>query len=214
MAEAIAAQLPESEVDFFAAGGLQYFVTRSDGQDYFSKLSLAGFEMDSTALKQPDQVRGNNKYGFLLAADAMPKMSEGRGSFLSDATNLALDFFKKRGTPFFMMVEASQIDWGGHGNDADYLMSEVQDFNHTLGHVLDFAEADGNTLVVVTADHETGGFALASGENYQTLNGSFSTGGHTATLVPVYAFGPGAEKFNGIYQNTGIYDRMLQATGW
>ena len=113
-----------------------------------------------------------------------------------------------------MMVEGSQIDWGGHGNNYDYLRTEVIDFNDVLGRALAFAKEDGNTLVVVTADHETGGFALSSGENYNTLNGTFSTGGHTATLVPVYAFGPGAELFNGIYQNTGIYDKILQATGW
>lgn len=214
MAEAIAEQLLSSDVDFFAGGGRKYFTAREDGNDYFTGLTGKGFEMDSTALKQSQEIDGHKKYGFLLAADGMPRILDGRGAFLPNAADLALDYFAKRGEPFFMMVEGSQIDWGAHGNDSEYLMTEVEDFNETLGRVLAFAERDGNTLVVLTADHETGGFALSSGENYQMINGTFSTRGHSATLVPVYAFGPGAELFNGIYQNTGVYDRILQATGW
>jgi alkaline phosphatase len=74
-------------------------------------------------------------------------------------------------------------------------------------------------LVVVTADHETGGFALAStpkekGADYDELKGTFSTGGHTGTLIPVFSFGPDAEKFAGIYENTEIFDKILESTGW
>ena len=107
------------------------------------------------------------------------------------------------------MIESSQIDWGGHANDDAYIKTEVIDFNETIGRVLDFAEADGETLVIVTADHETGGYALSSDGSYAETVGTFTTGGHTATLVPVFAFGPGAEAFSGVYDNTGIYDRMM-----
>ena len=214
MHETIAQHLADSEVDFFAGGGLQFFASREDGQDYYQVLQDKGFVVDSTRLFVGPEIKAGEKYGFLLAADGMPPILNGRGQFLPDATLLALDYFQKQDAPFFMMVEGSQIDWGGHGNNYDYLRTEVIDFNDVLGRALAFAKEDGNTLVVVTADHETGGFALSSGENYNTLNGTFSTGGHTATLVPVYAFGPGAELFNGIYQNTGIYDKILQATGW
>ena len=214
MHETIAKHLAESEVDFFAGGGLQFFASREDGQDYYNILGEHGFVVDSTKLAMKSEIDASKKYGFLLAADGMPPILNGRGPFLPDATELALDYFSKKGAPFFMMVEGSQIDWGGHGNNARYLTTEVEDFNEVLGKALAFAESDGNTLVVVTADHETGGFALSSGDNYNSLNGTFSTGGHTATLVPVYAFGPGASRFNGIYQNTAIYDKILEATGW
>ena len=115
------------------------------------------------------------------------------------------------------MVEGSQIDWGGHANDAEYVISETLDFDKTLGVALDFAEQNGNTLVIVTADHETGGFTLSSavekdgsGSDYNALSGTFSTGGHSATLVPVFAFGPGAQSFSGIYQNTQIFHKVMQ----
>ncbi len=214
MHETIAEQLLTSDIDFFAGGGLQYFVARKDGKNLYRQLSKHGFEVDSTALLDQHALDPTKKYGFLLEADGMMPILEGRGDFLPDATSLALAYFQKKEDPFFMMIEGSQIDWGGHDNAPEYLMTEVEDFNKTLGRVLEFAKADGNTLVIVTADHETGGFALSSGGDYNSLNGTFSTGGHTATLIPVYAFGPGADAFGGIYQNTAIYDKILEATGW
>jgi alkaline phosphatase len=114
------------------------------------------------------------------------------------------------------MVESAQIDWGGHGNDASYLIAEMLDFDKTIGKVLDFADRNGETLVVVTADHETGGMALSArqlegtGTDYNKLQVIFSTGGHTATLIPVFAMGPGAETFSGIYKNTEIYHKMIR----
>ena len=149
-----------------------------------------------------------------MAKDGMPKMSEGRGDFLLNATTLGLNYLNnneaKGENGFFLMIEGSQIDWGGHANDEGYIEKEVLDFDKVIGHVLDFAEADRNTLVVVTADHETGGYTLASDDgNYNKIKGSFSTGGHSATLIPVFAYGPGEKSFSGIYENTEIFTKMM-----
>ena len=109
------------------------------------------------------------------------------------------------------MVEGSQVDWGGHSNEGDYLISELIDFDDTLGIALKFAEANGETLIIVTADHETGGFTLsADNGNYNKIKPTFSTKGHSATMVPVFAKGPGAELFGGIYENTEIYHKMME----
>ena len=212
--EDIAAQLPGSSVDFFAGGGLQFFSGREDGLNYYDSLTQQGFIMDSTALQRPSTLALDQKYGFLLAPDGLPKMQEGRGDFLPQATQMALDYLSQDEDGFFLMAEGSQIDWGGHNNDFEYIIEEVKDFDKTLGVALDFAEKNGNTLVVVTADHETGGFALSGGDSYNELAGTFSTGSHTADLIPVFAFGPGAEAFTGIYENTEIFDKILDATGW
>jgi alkaline phosphatase len=115
------------------------------------------------------------------------------------------------------MIEGSQIDWGGHANDAEYIRQELMDFDAAIGKVLDFAEKDGNTLVIVTADHETGGFALSGNEDDKKQNAvipAFTTKNHTATAVPVFAYGPGAEEFMGIYQNNSIFDKMMKAFGF
>ena len=102
-----------------------------------------------------------------------------------------------------------------------YLIGEMLDFEKVIAAALDFAEKDGNTLVVVTADHETGGLALGpklpeegqSGyADYSEIQPVFATGQHSATLIPVFAFGPGAEKFKGIYKNTEINHKMVALT--
>ncbi len=204
----IAEFMPESGVDFFAGGGLKFMNARKDGKDILAEMTKNGYTVNTTSL--PTTV-GDGKQVILLAADGMPKMSEGRGDFLPDATKLALEKLSKNEKGFFLMVEGSQIDWGGHANDSDYLINELIDFDKTLGVALDFAKNNGETLVIVTADHETGGFTLASDNaDYNKIKPSFSTTGHSATMVPVFAQGPGSYKFNGIFENTTIHDKMLE----
>jgi alkaline phosphatase len=113
------------------------------------------------------------------------------------------------------MVEGSQIDWGGHANSTEYIIEEVIDFDHAVAKALEFAKADGNTLVVVTADHECGGLGINGGSFEEgTVEGGFTTKGHTGVMVPVFAYGPGAEEFMGIYENTALFDKFLQAYGF
>lgn len=210
MEEDIALQLLHSEVDFFAGGGLNFFNKRKDGQNLISMASDHGFELD-TATLQKKSLDINKKYGYLLANGGMPSMLEDRGNFLQNATSLALNHLGQAENGFFLMVEGSQIDWAGHANDADFLIAEMLDFDKTIGVAMDFAERNQNTLVIVLADHETGGFTLSAGSNYNEIEPSFSTGGHSSALIPVFAYGPGAENFKGIYQNNEIFHKMLKA---
>jgi alkaline phosphatase len=202
---------PNSGVNFFAGGGLKFFTKRKDGKDLLAEMKAKGYEVITDQL--PTTVSEKNEL-ILLADDGMPKMSEGRGDFLPNATKLALEKLSKNEKGFFLMVEGSQIDWGGHNNDADYLIQELLDFDKTLGVALDFAKQNGETLVIVTADHETGGYTLASdGNDYNKIKPSFSTTGHSGTMVPVFAKGPGASNFNGIYESIEIYHKMMALFG-
>ena len=224
--EDISLDLVASDVDFFAGGGTRFLNQRKDGKDLLAELKAKGFGIDTTALSDFAAINQYSKMGYVLAEEHMEPVTEGRGDFLSNATELGIQFLTKdvAHSNFFMMVEGSQVDWGGHANDTDYLISELIDFDDAIGKALDFAAKDGNTLVIVTADHETGGFTLAStqkktedGESYsdyKEITGTFSTGGHSATLIPVFAYGPGAESFSGIYQNTEIFHKILEATRW
>jgi alkaline phosphatase len=214
--EEIARQLTDANISFFAGGGLQFFNKRSDHIDYLDTLSGKGYLVDTLGLANPG-LQSAHKYGFLLAQNAMTTMTDGRGDFLSRATRLAIEYLSQNEEGFFLMVEGSQIDWACHENDTEYLIAEMIDFDQAVGVAMDFAENDGSTLVVVLADHETGGFTLSpgTGEDMENPNNeiqpSFSTGDHSATLIPVLAFGGGAEDFSGIYENTEIFDRILQA---
>lgn len=223
-ADDIALQLVQSEVDFFAGGGLQYFNNRKDGQNLFNTLTDKQFDIDTIALNDFSNIKSSQKVGYLLAKDGMLPASEGRGDFLSKATELAIRFLSKDNSGFFMMAEGSQIDWAGHANNATYLVSELIDFDDAVGKALDYAEKDGNTLVIVTSDHETGGFTLAAKKkkakdgkeysDYSEIGMTFSTKGHSATLIPVFAYGPGSEEFAGIYENTNIFEKVLEVTKW
>ncbi len=219
----IAAQLVESEVDFFAGGGIKFFAGRKDGQNLFSQLEEKGFVMDSTDISQPI-TNLEQKYGYLMAPNGMPQKNQDRDDFLMQATGRALEYLGGQKENFFLMIESSQIDWGGHDNDSEYLIAETLEFDEVIGRCLDFAEAQGNTLVVVTADHETGGFTLSSerktnpdtGKEYSDYNSiapTFSTGGHSTTLIPVFAWGRGSQKFTGVYENTHIHTLFKALSG-
>ena len=93
-------------------------------------------------------------------------------------------------------------------------MTEFLDFNEAIGRVLDWAEEDGETLVVVTADHETGGYTIQPGSTQDSIVTSFTTKKHSGDFINVFAYGPGSEKFGGIYNNTDIYEKMREAYGW
>jgi len=222
----IATYLPKSGVDFFAGGGIKHFNKREDGVNLFDNFEDNDIHIDTTALASLQDISSHTKVGFLLADDHMKSVADGRADYLSKATSLGINFLSRdtSNPNFFLMVEGSQVDWGGHANDGDYLVSELIDFDDAVGIALDFAEKDGNTLVVVTADHETGGFTLGStskktteGKSYSDYNEidmKFSTHGHSAALVPVFAYGPGSESFNGVYENTAIFDKIMELTSW
>lgn len=218
MEEEIAVQLLDSEIDFFAGGGIGFFSKRSDDVNLLGIAEEKGFLVDTTSLAGAGSLSPEQKYGFLLAEGGMPPALEGRNDFLPEATSLAIEYLSQNDKGFFLMVEGSQIDWAGHANDSEYLVGEMLDFEKTIAVALDFAKKDGNTLVVVTADHETGGLALASytdeatgASDYSKIGPSYATGGHSATMIPVFAYGPGAEAFKGIYQNTELFHKMAEA---
>jgi alkaline phosphatase len=214
--EDIAHDFVKSPADFAAAGGYNFFCHRSDGKNLLDSLAAKGVKTDTVRLGARHQP--GERYTYLLAPDSLLSVVNGRGDFLPKATTAALDFLSADPDGFFLMVEGSQIDWAGHYNQAKYLIGEMADFDFAIQAALDFAEKDGNTLVIVTADHETGGYALSAPvvfgkTDYGNISPTFSTGGHTASLIPVFAFGPGAERFMGIYQNNEIYRKMMDSYG-
>ncbi|MEA3462244.1 MAG: alkaline phosphatase [Bacteroidota bacterium] len=222
MEDEIAVQLLESEIDFFAGGGRDKFTMRADSTDILPLAAEKGFVIDTSCLAAPGTLSADQKYGFLPEAGNMPSMIDGRGPFLPEATVLAISHLSQNQEGFFLMVEGSQIDWAGHANETEYLVGEMLDFEQVIKVALDFAEKDGNTLVVVTADHETGGFTLGPKKSkpgqkiytdYSAIEPVFATGDHSATLIPVFAYGPGAEQFKGIYKNTEINHKMAALVG-
>lgn len=215
--EAIAADFLNTEIDLFIGGGKKYFDRREDNRDLLQELREKGYDVSSYFDKKLGDLSINySKNLAYLTSDSDPLTVEQGRTYLTPASELACNFLNKRGASdgFFLMIEGAQIDWGGHANNTSYIIQEMLDFDRAIGAVLDFAEADGNTLVIVTADHETGGFAINPGSTHDTIVGAFTSDYHTAALIPVFAYGPGAQLFNGIYENTAIYYKMRQAYGF
>lgn len=204
--EDIALQLSYSDVDFFIGGGKKHFTQRKDGRDLLEEMD--GWEFTKN-LKAFDNAT-KSRVGYFTNFDEPVRISEGRKPSLDDGINSMFKKLTAKKSPFFLMVEGSQIDWGGHANDLNYITTEFNDFDAAIGEAIAFVKENPNTLLIVTADHETGGLGISSGNTKNfSPKGGFVTGGHTATMVPVFAMGPGAESFAGIYDNTAIFEKML-----
>jgi len=213
--EAVALDFLNTPIDIFIGGGERYFTNRMDGRNIMQELIKKGYMITDSAHTDITglNIKTDKNVGYFTSDDEPSSFFEGR-RYALPATTKVLDFLKDRSPEgFFLMIEGSQIDWGGHANDANYVVNELLEFEKQINMVLDFAQRDGNTLVVVTADHETGGFAIMPGSKMGKIQVAFTTKSHTATMIPVFADGPGAEAFRGIYENTEIFFKLRDAMG-
>lgn len=206
MNEAIAKDMLDAPVDVFIGGGKDFFTNREDQANLMDSLKNSGFTFYDSPFDIPSNAQG--KIASLYTEKQPISILEGRSEeLLVQASYRAIENLGSK-DQFFLMIEGSQIDWEGHGNNSEGIVAEMIDFDNTIGAVLDFAKEDGNTLIIVTADHETGGYSIVGEDEEGRLEGRFTTGGHTGDLIPVFAYGPGSEKFSGIYENTAIFDKM------
>jgi alkaline phosphatase len=155
-----------------------------------------------------------DKFGFLTSDDDPLPVLGGRDYLLEASKRAVKHLDKNNENGFFLMIEGSQIDWGGHSNMSDYIVTEFIEFDKVIKEMVEWAENDKNTLVIVTADHETGGYSINKGSTKDTLVTAFTSDYHTGTMIPVFAHGPGAHRFSGIYENTAIYNKMRKAFNW
>ncbi|MGC9384067.1 MAG: alkaline phosphatase [Kosmotogaceae bacterium] len=282
----LAEQLVNSPLDVVLGGGWRHFVPtggkRNDGKDLIALAKSKGFDY-VTKKSELMNYEGDRLLGLFASShlDAVTERS-GEQPLLPEMTEKALEVLSKDDEPFFLMVEGSQIDWECHGNDVYGIWKETVEFDNAVKVALDFAEKHPNTLVVITADHETGGLGLSSGgytmnlekirndytrtadwiffnhgdsieslkaamkkycnvemteedvELFEKMSAASYYGGpnsigtilsehvdigwttydHTAAPVPIFAFGPGAEKFAGFFDNTEIPRLIGLAAGY
>jgi alkaline phosphatase len=204
--ENIALQLRNDNIDIIVGGGSKYFTTRKDKRNLINEMS--GYEF----VKSVDELEKSisTKIGYFTYFGEPPSILNGRPANLDLITRTILNKLSLNKSPFIIVIEGSQIDWGGHDNDSKMVISEFIDFDSAIKEALEFAKNDGNTLVVVTADHETGGMSLNGGE-INNVNIKFNTKSHTGTMVPVFSFGPSSETFSGIYENTQIFYKLRES---
>jgi alkaline phosphatase len=215
MESEIAAQIARSGTDLYLGGGREWFLPigdggrRHDGENLVEDMQTRGFSYVSTPSEfEALDLKGAKKVLGLFAENHPPEAQK-RDPSLVEMTAAALEFLSASQNGFYLIVEGSQIDWAGHDHDSDQILVEVADFDDAVGEVLRFAERNPETLVIVTADHETGGYSLVDGSlEKHEVKGRFTTGSHTGTMIPLFAMGPGAERFGGIHNHAEV-GRML-----
>ena len=203
---ALAAEFLTKDIEVLMGGGWNYFKDGPDGRDLIEEAVAKGYFVTDTIV-EGDQYLPERMI-CLISPMLPPRLAE-RGDFLPLATKKSIDILSHNNSSFFLVGESAQIDWGGHENKSDYIVEEMLDFDRSIQIALDFAKKDGNTLVVVTADHETGGYSINQGDLKDgSIETGFTTDYHTASMVPVFAYGPGAESFAGIMDNTEIFYKL------
>ncbi len=211
--ELIAKQLVNAEVDFAVGGHIQHFCSRSDSLNLLDSMLHRSYRLAYTL---DEMNRLDAPRCMAILSERKPGDADARGSWMRDGLRKALELLSQDTDGFVLMVEGSQIDMAAHANNLEYFIKEILEFDDLVEMAKAFAAADGQTLVVVTADHETGGMKVAAKadrcKEKVVKNPSkyirFTRKSHTGTPVPVYAFGPGAELFQGVMENTEIHDRI------
>ncbi len=215
MESEIAKQLVKLNPEVVIGGGAKFFLPKSmggdrtDGINLISEITSKGYSYFKNYNELQNNKPSGNFYA-LLEPGGLPKAFDRKFS-LSDLVNLALDNLKKNLNGFVLLIEGSQIDWAGHDNDQDYLISEMKDFNTAINTVLDFIEKDGESLLLVTSDHETGGMSIVDGDpDGCNLDLEFQTTDHTPGMVGVFTKGKAEEDFTGIQDNYMIGRKLIK----
>jgi len=227
----IAHQILSTGVDVVLGGGEDEFLPtselgqyiqpgeRTDGRNLINEAISSGYTYisNATELSAIDTTNTNKLLG-LFADEGMVKPFT---PTLSSMTDIAIKVLKKNPKGFFLMVEGGQIDWTGHSNDALNNILDTLGFDEAVNVGSNYLIENTQTLLIVTADHETGGMStdlISSGSANE--DGPFympdltpfyinwSTPGHTAVNVPVTSSGPQSENLIGTYENTYIYEMM------
>ena len=207
----IAEQMAERGIDVLLGGGRRYFdpAERADSLNLLARLARGAAyveSQDQLLALDPDTVRA--LVGFF--AETNPGPAAGRTPSLPIMTDAALKVLEKDPDGFFLMVEGSQIDWRGHDNaPLREVIAEVMDFDMAIRQGLMFQARHPNTLIVVLADHSTGGLALHA-DDMGVFRAHYTTEGHTADMVPLFAGGPGAAAFGGIIRNDRVGRLLLK----
>ena len=213
--EAIASWLPKSGADVIFGGGLTAFTERSDSTNLMEQFINNGYYIASS-FNETDSINEGKVIG-LFSEKHLPSMVNGRGNLLPQATAKTLEILtnncKEKNCGFFMMVEGSQIDFESHANNPKGIYAEMKDFDTVAGIAFDYADTHPGTLVIVCADHDTGGISIPSYKTDFTLGESgveynFGSTSHTATMTPALFYGTGADSFGAIIDNTDIAKKI------
>jgi alkaline phosphatase len=193
--------LDQTRPDVIFGGGANG-MSVSDAQNAGYTVATDAEEMLALNTETADMVSGQ------FGSGALPYELDGLGDLphLSEMTEIALQILDNDPDGFFLMVEGGLIDWAAHANDLPRMVWETMEFDNAVLEVLDWAAGRTDTLIIVTADHETGGLSVDDNNGAGSYpDVTWSTTNHTGVNVPVYALGPNAELIPGVMDNTEFF---------
>ncbi len=195
----IASQLSRSNVDLLFGGG----------KYYWPDSVVQNFIVDNGVLISSlnEDFNDKSKVLGLFSDKALPKNSEGRTPTTTHMAKKALEFLDRENN-FFLMIEESQVDWGGHRNEGDYIKGEMDSLVDLITFLIKYQKDHPDVLLVLTSDHECGGVAVHDYDN-GSMHINFTSTYHTANFVPIWASGPGAEYFDNFLDNTDVGNLLI-----
>lgn len=192
--------IPSCYLDFISGGNSKVYAK----QDEKTRKSI---EEKFKVVYDPSEVNSSERVIYL------PKTVERtvRGNYLPETTDLAIRYLSERSRKgFFLMVEGARIDKESHGNRMDGTVEETLDFDKAIEVAVRFAEKNGNTLVIISADHETGGIALRSSNPEKgAVEAVYTSPSHTPSFVPLFAYGPHSRDFACIQENSDVANKII-----
>ncbi len=211
--DSIARELLRSDIDFLVGGGKQYFDDTMEGHEVLlGKLEEKGYyvtDLWKESVSSLD-IKKNSKIIYFNGMDG-PYLHATGFDHLAKSSKKAFEFMDIHNpNGYFLVIEGAQIDWASHAGRSKEVLLRMQSMEETVSEAIKYAAKDNNTLVIITADHATGGLAILDSGEPDNLKLHFSTNGHTGEMVPIFAYGPGAKRFRGVMQNTDIFFKIME----
>lgn len=217
----IVSQFADADIDVVITGGAKHIDPTGCGQSpMLDALKTRGYEVILN--EYPDNIPdGCDKLVLMPYPGHFPAWNDSlrQPSSLARGMRTALEILgNRKERRFLLMAEESQIDFVCHDNDSEGLRAEMLEINKAMLVAKEFADTHPGTLVIVTADHETGGLSIHSADTDFTKSESglvfcWGTVGHTQSAVPLFAYGCGAANFHGIMDNTQVHDMICRLMG-
>ena len=191
-------------------GAAMQFGERKDNRNLINELKNKGWQV-CNSIDEIKQVKNGKLAGF-TGEQSNPNIQQGRGDMFPASVEAALNILQNNAKGFFLMVGDMYVDRASHNGRIELLCDETIDLDRAVGKTLDFAEKDGNTLVLVVGSPEASGMSLVDGNIAEgKVEAKWSMPGmanHSGTQVPMFAYGPGAEEFTGVWANTELFTKM------
>lgn len=196
-------------LDAYKESGVDLFIGQSNSNlDEKNDLYIKALEVDGVA--DAKEMRATlEKFDSRSVLFAEKTFTHNR-KFLTSCTDAAIPFMERhaKDNGFILIINTSSITQAVEEQNAEKLEKAISAYFSTINTCLDFANKNQETLVITTSGYEKGGYAINPGSRKDSLIIEFSTQGNTTTMVPVFAQGPGANDFTGVYNYKDIFKKI------